>query len=205
MLARRRRVVDDKIHQLIHADISQPRRKQYGKKFVFPYRLMHTVCGFYVTTAVVVLAVSEYYVRLDRFMEERRTMMKMALGLLTILVPLQMFIGDRHGENTLEHQPTKLAAIEGHWVTGSHVPLILFALPDDRAETNRVVIQVPDLGSLVLRHDVNGVVRGLKDWPRDQRPPVPIPFFAFRSLGDVVGERTLLRLFFEPRQVIGKA
>lgn len=148
----------------------------------FPYRLAHTVVGFYVTTAFVVLSVAAYYVRHDRFVSEGRTMMKMALGLLTVLIPLQMFVGDLHGRNTLEYQPAKLAAIEAHWQTGSHVPLILFALPSDQAESNRATIEIPDLGSIILRHDPNGVVRGLKEWPRDERPPVAIPFFAFRIM-----------------------
>lgn len=148
----------------------------------FPFRLLHTVVAFYVTTAFVVLALSAHYLRRNRFVDEGRTMMKMALSLLTVLVPLQMVIGDQHGQNTLAHQPTKLAAIEAHWETGSHVPLILFALPDDKAEMNRAIIQIPDLGSIILRHDPNGVVRGLKDWPRDQRPPVAVPFFAFRAM-----------------------
>jgi cytochrome bd ubiquinol oxidase subunit I len=98
------------------------------------------------------------------------------------LVPLQIVIGDQHGDNTLKYQPAKLAAIEAHWQTGSHVPLVLFALPDDSAETNRASIQIPDLASIILRHDPNGVVRGLKDWPRDQRPVVAFPFFAFRVM-----------------------
>ena len=148
----------------------------------FPYRLSHTVVGFYITTAFVVLSVSAYHLRHERFVNEGRTMMKMALGLLTVLIPLQMLIGDLHGRNTLEYQPAKLAAIEAHWNTGSHVPLILFALPDEKTEVNHASIQIPDLGSIILRHDVNGVVRGLKDWPRDERPPVAIPFFAFRIM-----------------------
>ena len=148
----------------------------------FPFRLLHTVVAFYVTTAFVVLALSAHYLRRNRFVDEGRTMMKMALSLLAVLVPLQMVIGDQHGQNTLAHQPTKLAAIEAHWETGSHVPLILFALPDDKAEMNHATIQIPDLGSIILRHDPNGVVRGLKDWPRDQRPPVAVPFFAFRAM-----------------------
>jgi cytochrome bd ubiquinol oxidase subunit I len=148
----------------------------------FPYRLAHTVVGFYITTAFVVLAVAAYYLRHNLFVDEGRTMLKMTLSLLTVLVPLQMLIGDLQGRNTLEYQPAKLAAIEAHWQTGSHVPLILFALPDDQKERNRATVEIPDLGSIILRHDPNGVVRGLKDWPRDQRPPVAIPFFAFRLM-----------------------
>jgi cytochrome bd ubiquinol oxidase subunit I len=148
----------------------------------FPYRLAHTVVGFYITTAFVVLAVAAYHLRHDLFRDEGRTMLKMALGLLTVLVPLQMLIGDLHGRNTLEYQPAKLAAIEAHWQTGGHVPLILFALPDGKTESNRDSIGIPDLGSIILRHDPGGIVQGLKDWPRDERPPVAIPFFAFRIM-----------------------
>jgi len=148
----------------------------------FPYRLAHTVVAFYVTTAFVVLGVAAYFQRSSRFALEGQTMLSMTLWLLTVLVPLQILIGDQHGLNTLEQQPVKLAAIEAHWTTGSRVPLILFALPDEQAETNHNVIEVPVLGSLILTHDLDGTVRGLKDWPADQRPPVAIPFFAFRIM-----------------------
>lgn len=82
----------------------------------------------------------------------------------------------------LEYQPAKLAAIEARWETASRVPLTLFAIPDQRAATNHYAVDIPDLGSLILTHDPNGTVRGLKDWPADQRPPVAIPFFAFRIM-----------------------
>jgi cytochrome d ubiquinol oxidase subunit I len=107
----------------------------------------------------------------------------MTLWLLTVLVPLQFLIGDAHGLNTLERQPAKLAAIEGLWETHGRVPLNLFAIPDEKAEMDRDVIAIPDLGSLILTHDLNGVVRGLKDFPADQRPsPVIVPFFGFRIM-----------------------
>ena len=109
-------------------------------------------------------------------------MFSITLWLLSVLVPLQIFIGDQHGLNTLEHQPAKLAAIEAHWETGSSVPLILFAIPDDEAETNHFTIEVPYLGSLILTHSLDGTVKGLKDFPADQRPPVALPFFAFRIM-----------------------
>jgi cytochrome d ubiquinol oxidase subunit I len=148
----------------------------------FPYRLAHTVVAFYVTTAFVVLGVAAYFQRSGRFVYEGQTMFSMTFWLLSVLVPLQILIGDQHGLDTLEHQPTKLAAIEAHWTTGSRVPLILFALPDEQAETNHYVVELPDLGSLILTHNLDGTVRGLKDWPADQRPPVAIPFFAFRIM-----------------------
>jgi len=148
----------------------------------FPYRLTHTVVAFYITTAFVVLGVAGFYLRRSRFAEESRTMLSMTLWLLTVLVPLQIFLGDQHGLNTLKYQPTKLAAIEARWTTESRVPLTLFAIPDEQAAANRYAIDIPDLGSLILTHDLNGTVRGLKDWPRDQWPPVAIPFFAFRIM-----------------------
>jgi cytochrome d ubiquinol oxidase subunit I len=148
----------------------------------FPYRLAHTVVAFYVTTGFVVLGVAAYLIRGRRFVEEGRAMLSMTLWLLTILVPLQILLGDQHGLNTLEYQPAKLAAIEAHWRTSSHVPLILFAIPDAANATNHAVIEIPDLGSLVLAHDPNGVIRGLTEWPPEQRPPVAIPFFAFRIM-----------------------
>jgi cytochrome d ubiquinol oxidase subunit I len=157
----------------------------------FPWRLGHTVTGFYVTTGFVVLGVGAWYLRQRRFEAEARSMVSMTLWLLTVLVPLQILLGDQHGLNTLEHQPAKLAAIEAHWETGSRVPLILFAWPDEAAEANHAVIEVPVLGSLILAHDPNGTIRGLKDFPRDERPPIAIPFFAFRIM---VGIGTVMLL-----------
>jgi cytochrome bd ubiquinol oxidase subunit I len=148
----------------------------------FPYRLAHVVVGFYATTGFVVLGVGAYLVRRDRSSEEARTMLSMALWLVTVFVPLQMFIGDQHGLNTREHQPAKLAAIEARWDTERRVPLTLFAIPSDTAESNSFAIDVPWLGSLILTHELDGEVKGLKDFPADQRPPVAIPFFAFRIM-----------------------
>ncbi len=148
----------------------------------FPYRLAHTVVGFYVTTGFVVVGIAAYLIRRGTFQAEGRVMLSMTLWLLTVLVPLQIFIGDQHGLNTLEHQPTKLAAIEAHWETGKRVPLILFAVPDAAAETNHFTIEVPYLGSLVLTHSLDGEIKGLKEWPAADRPPVAIPFFAFRIM-----------------------
>ena len=93
-----------------------------------------------------------------------------------------MFLGDQHGLNTLENQPAKLAAIEGRYDTVQPTPLTLFGIPDDAAATMRYAIDVPDLGSLILTHCWNGVIKGLNEWPADQRPPVGPPFFAFRVM-----------------------
>jgi cytochrome bd ubiquinol oxidase subunit I len=148
----------------------------------FPYRLSHTIVAFYITTGFVVVGVAAWYLLRERFQEEARTMLPMTLLLLTVLVPLQMVLGDLHGLNTLEYQPAKLAAIESIWDTERGAALNLFAIPDEKAETNRYAISVPVLGSLVLTHDPDGTVRGLKEWPAADRPPVAIPFFGFRIM-----------------------
>lgn len=148
----------------------------------FPYRLAHTVDAFYVTTGFVVLAIGAWLIRKKTFASEGKVMLTTTLTLLAVLVPLQILLGDMHGLNTLEHQPAKLAAIEAHWNREAHAPLTLFAIPDQKAETNRAAIDVPLLGSLILTHDVNGVVPGLKDFPPKDRAPVAVPFFAFRIM-----------------------
>ena len=153
----------------------------------FPYRLAHVVVGFFATTGFVVLSVGAYLVRREPSAAEGRTMLSMTLWLLTVLVPLQMLIGDLHGLNTREHQPAKLAAIEARWDTERRVPLTLFAIPSDKAERNYFAIDVPWLGSLILTHNLDGEVKGLKDVPADQRPPVAIPFFAFRIMVGCAG------------------
>jgi cytochrome d ubiquinol oxidase subunit I len=148
----------------------------------FPYRFMHTVAAFYVTTGFVVMGVAAYFLRRNKSVAEARLMLSITLWLLTLMVPLQILLGDMQGLNTLHHQPAKLAAIEAHWNREARAPLALFALPDQQAETNRYAIEVPLLGSLILTHDINGVVPGLKDYPRQDRAPVIIPFFAFRIM-----------------------
>ena len=153
----------------------------------FPYRLAHVVVGFFVTTGFVVLGVGAYLVRREPSAHEGRTMLSMTLWLLTVLVPLQMVIGDLHGLNTREYQPAKLAAIEARWDTGRRVPLTLFAIPSEKSERNNFAIEVPLLGSLILTHHLDGEVKGLKDFPADQRPPVAIPFFAFRIMVGCAG------------------
>jgi len=148
----------------------------------FPYRLAHTVVAFYVTTGFVVVGVAAWLIRPRPADGAARIMMSSSLWLLLLLVPLQIFLGDAHGLNTLKYQPAKLAAIEARWDTTSRAPLTLFALPDQGAEMNHASIEIPVLGSLVLTHDLNGTIKGLKEWPRDSRPPVAIPFFAFRIM-----------------------
>ncbi|HEX4870473.1 MAG TPA: cytochrome ubiquinol oxidase subunit I, partial [Moraxellaceae bacterium] len=148
----------------------------------FPYRFVHMVTAAYLTTAFVVVGTSAWYLRHRRFEDTARTAFNMGLGLIALLAPLQIVFGDLHGLNTLRHQPAKVAAIEAHWETGRGMPFVLFALPDQEREANRFAIEIPRLGSLILTHDWNGEIRGLKEWPRDERPPVAVVFFAFRLM-----------------------
>ena len=148
----------------------------------FPYRLAHTVSAFYVTTAFVVLGVGAYTVRRGQWVAEGRMMLRLALWFLAIFVPLQIVLGDLHGLNTLEHQPAKLAAIEGLWDGGRGVPASIIGWPDQTAERNLAEIAIPRVGSLYLTHSWDGEVKGLKDFPPDQRAPVAIVYFAFRIM-----------------------
>ena len=148
----------------------------------FPFRISHTVTAFLVTTGFVVVGVAAYYLRRERATAEARKMLSMTLWLLTFLVPLQIVIGDLHGLNTFHHQPAKLAAMEGHWETQSGAPFIVVGWPDQQAEITRWAVEVPYLGSLILTHKLDGTVRGLKEWPREDRPPAAIVFWSFRVM-----------------------
>ena len=147
----------------------------------FLYRLAHNVTAFYITTGFVVLGVGAYLLRRVQS-GEAQLMVRMALNLLIVLIPLQVFLGDLHGRNTLRYQPAKIAAIEGIYDTVRSAPLTLFGIPDDKAEVMRDVIAIPAVGSLILTHSWNGEVKGLRNWPRSERPPAAAPFFAFRIM-----------------------
>ena len=148
----------------------------------FPYRLVHTVLAAYLTTAFFIGAVGALHLLRDNTQEAARKMFSMAMWMATIVAPLQIFAGDLHGLNTLEYQPAKIAAMEGHYETQIGAPLILFGVPDDKAEVTRYQIAIPKLGSLILTHDRNGLMKGLKDFPVDARPPAQIVFWSFRVM-----------------------
>jgi cytochrome d ubiquinol oxidase subunit I len=148
----------------------------------FPYRLAHMLTATYLTTSLVVLAVGARYLRAGRHEAESRTMMHMGIGMLALLAPLQFFIGDQHGLNTLAHQPIKIAAVEAHWDGTKPGALVLFAWPDEQAEMNRFEISIPRGASLILRHDPDGLFPGLTSVPPSERPPVVPVFFAFRIM-----------------------
>jgi cytochrome d ubiquinol oxidase subunit I len=148
----------------------------------FPYRFTHMMIATYLTTSLVVAAAGARYLLQGRFRTEGLTMLRMGLGMLAVFAPIQAFVGDLHGLNTLKHQPAKLAAIEAHWQDEGPVPLVLFAWPDAQAERNVAELAIPGLGSIVLTHERGGRLKGLRDFPRDERPPVAAPFFAFRLM-----------------------
>jgi cytochrome bd ubiquinol oxidase subunit I len=148
----------------------------------FPYRFAHMLTAAYLTTSVVVLAVGARYLLAGRFVPEAQTMMRMGLGMVVVLAPLQLLIGDLHGLNTAEHQPAKLAAMEAHWDGSKPAPFVFFAWPDAQAETNYFEISVPNVASYLILRDWAGTFPGLKDFPPDERPPVAPVFFAFRLM-----------------------
>jgi len=148
----------------------------------FFYRLPHMLTAAYLTTSLVVLAVGARYILAGRHQTEARTMMHMGIGMLAILGPLQILIGDQHGLNTLKYQPAKIAAIEAHWDGSKPGELVLFAWPDAKTETNLFQIAIPHAGSLILTHSFDGLYPGLKDFPPADRPPLVLPFFAFRAM-----------------------
>lgn len=148
----------------------------------FPYRLAHMVTGMYLTTGFVVAGISAWYLLQRRFEAYARIGLSMALGLITVLAPLQIFLGDLHGLNTLDHQPVKIAAMEGHWEGGPRAPLILFGIPDMEAETNHYEVAIPGLSSIILTHELEGEVPGLKQFPPEDRPYVPLVFWTFRIM-----------------------
>jgi cytochrome d ubiquinol oxidase subunit I len=164
-----------------------------------PYRLAHNVTAFYITTGFVVLGVAAWLLRRGRAVDESKMMIRMALDLLIVLVPLQILLGDMHGLNTLEYQPAKVAALEGRYDTVKPTPLTLFGIPDDKNAEMKYAIEVPRLGSIILTHTWDGAIKGLKEWPVQDRPPVGPPFFAFRIM---VGIGILMLLVATAGQVL---
>lgn len=148
----------------------------------FPYRFVHMMTAAYLTTSLVVLAVGARYLPDGRFLPEARTMIRMGLGMVALLAPLQLLIGDLHGLNSAQYQPAKIAAIEAHWDGGKPAPLVLFGWPDARLERNLAEVSIPRLGSLLITHEWDGLFPGLKDFSPQDRPPVLPVFFMFRLM-----------------------
>ncbi|MCB5412320.1 cytochrome ubiquinol oxidase subunit I [Pseudogemmobacter faecipullorum] len=149
----------------------------------FPYRMTHTILAAFLTTAFAVGAVGAWHLLKDRSSRPARIMFSMAMWMAALVTPVQIFVGDMHGLNTLEYQPAKIAAMEGHWETHKDgAPLILFGIPNERSESTDYAIEIPKLGSFILKHDWNAEIKGLKEWPVGDRPPMLIPFYAFRIM-----------------------
>jgi cytochrome d ubiquinol oxidase subunit I len=148
----------------------------------FPFRLVHMVLAAYLTTAFVVGAVGAWHLLRDNANGPARIMLSMAMWMAALVAPVQIIAGDVHGLNTLAHQPAKIAAMEGHFETGKGQPLILFGWPDMAAEQTRYALEVPRLGSLILTHDWDGEVQGLKAWPKEDWPNAPLLFWTFRIM-----------------------
>lgn len=149
----------------------------------FPFRVAHTVIAAYLTTALVVGAVGAWHLLKDRSNPGARKMFSMAMWMAALVTPVQIFAGDAHGLNTLEHQPAKVLAMEGDYhPSPSGAPLILFGLPSNAEARVRYEVSIPKLGSLILRHDPDAPLPGLSDFPRSDWPPAPIIFWSFRIM-----------------------
>lgn len=148
----------------------------------FPYRLSHMLLASALTTALVISGGSAWCLYRGLYREASRSALKTAIALLAIAAPTQIVVGDMHGINVREHQPMKVAAMEGLWETTRGAPLVAFAWPDQAAQTNRFSVEIPKLASLILTHELDGEVLGLNEVPREDQPPVLPVFFGFRLM-----------------------
>ncbi|HZY52056.1 MAG TPA: cytochrome ubiquinol oxidase subunit I [Reyranella sp.] len=149
----------------------------------FPYRLVHTVLAAYLTTALAVGGVGAWHLLAGRKTEGTRVMFSMAMGMIAVTAPIQILAGDQHGLNTLEHQPAKVMAIEGHFQSHPDgAPLVLFGWPDMKDAKVLYEISVPKLSSLILKHSLDAPLKGLDTVARSDWPPVPVVFWSFRVM-----------------------
>ena len=148
----------------------------------FPYRLIHMVIASYLSVAFVVGAVGAWHLRRDVQNQAARLMFSMAMWMAVVVAPIQLLAGDQHGLNTLEYQPAKIAALEGDWETQPGTPLILFGMPSMQRERTDWAVEIPHLGALVLTHSWDGSIKGLKEFPPQDRPNSPVLFWAFRIM-----------------------
>ena len=151
-----------------------------------PYRLVHMLLASGLTVAFLIAGISALRLLWGDRSESVKSALRFGVITAAVLIPVQIFAGDMHGLNTLEHQPQKVAAMEGNWETGPRKPLILFAIPDDEARENRFEIGIPNGASLILKHKVDGVVPGLNDYVSEDgevlHPRVAPVFFSFRIM-----------------------
>ncbi|QRM35233.1 cytochrome ubiquinol oxidase subunit I [Microvirga sp. VF16] len=145
-----------------------------------PYRLTHMLLASGLTAAFLVAGVSAFrWLRRDRAPDVLAGL-RTGVFLAAALIPVQIFVGDMHGLNTLEHQPAKIAAMEGIWETQNGAPMVVFGWPDEATQSNRFELAIPNIASFYLTHDWNGEIKGLNDF--EHRPPVTPVFFAFRIM-----------------------
>lgn len=166
----------------------------------FPYRFAHMAIAAFLVSSLLVVGTSAWHLVKGRRDELVKKSFSLGLWMVLVTSTLQSFVGDQHGLNTLEHQPTKLAAIEGHWETNHNegMPLLLFAIPDMENELNKYEVGIPNLGSLILTHHLDGKVTGLKDFKPEDRPNALIVFWSFRvmvGLGLLMIALSLVALF----------
>ena len=149
----------------------------------FPYRLLHTISAAYLTTAFIVGGVGAWHLLKDKANPRARIMFSMAMWMAAIVAPVQIVLGDLHGTNTLEHQPAKVMAMEGHYQSHPNgAPLILFGVPNSAEKRIDYAVQIPKLSSLILKHDLNAPLAGLDTIPKRDQPPVGIVFWSFRIM-----------------------
>ena len=150
----------------------------------FPYRLLHMSIGAFLASALFIASCAAWLLLKGQNTAPVRKMFSMALWLVLIIAPIQAFVGDAHGLNTLEHQPAKIAAIEGHWdnATKEATPLILFGIPDMAEEKTKYAIEIPYLGSLILTHSLDKQIPALKSFAPEDRPNSSIIFWSFRVM-----------------------
>ncbi|MCE3251991.1 MAG: cytochrome ubiquinol oxidase subunit [Cellvibrio sp.] len=150
----------------------------------FPYRLAHMSVAAFLATALFVVGSAAWHLLHNNKNRPVKKMFSMGLWMLFFVAPLQAVIGDLHGLNTLEHQPAKIAAMEGHWENepGKGVPLTVFGWPDMEREETRFAVEIPNLGSLILTHTWDGAIPALKDFPREDRPNSTVVFWSFRIM-----------------------
>jgi cytochrome d ubiquinol oxidase subunit I len=149
----------------------------------FPFRLAHTVIAAYLTTALAVGGVGAWHLLRDSTQQHARKMFSMAMWMAALVAPVQLFVGDAHGLNTLEHQPAKIMAMEGHYQSHPQgAPLVLFGIPDDEHQQMHHAVEIPRLSSLILKHDLDAPLAGLDSLPPENRPPVKVVFWSFRVM-----------------------
>ena len=169
----------------------------------FPYCFFHMVIAAYLTTAFAVGGVASWYLLKKKHLPYAKIMLSMAMLMAVFIAPLQVVLGDLHGLNTLKYQPAKVAAMEGAWETEKGAPFRLFGWPDSQKEQTLYSLEIPKLASLILTHSWDGEVKGLKAWPKEERPPVAMVFWSFRvmvGMGSLMVLTGLIAIFLFMRK-----